>query len=101
MRHAQSLLDIAYATPARNRVFGSEGHQGTLDYIQDQLEALDGYYDVQVQPFVEPYSYGNARCAVNDVLQKVTAIAYSPSGNITGPVVVVKNSGCNAVCDIL
>ena len=55
LARAKQLYEIAglsreeYNHPTR--VIGSKGHLGTLDYIVDSLNKLDGYYNVSRQPF--------------------------------------------------
>ena len=67
-------------------------------WLKEELEALD-YYDVALQNFftvtmisgqINAFSAGNGS-APADLLE------YSASGNVTAPLVVVANLGCNAV----
>lgn len=95
--HSQKLQDIAYATESRNRVFGSPGHENTVQYLKENLEALEGYYDIQLQPFNALFSSGNASLFVEDQDQSAVLFSFSPSGSIEAPFVVVDNLGCNSV----
>ncbi|KAI4187621.1 MAG: hypothetical protein L6R41_002688 [Letrouitia leprolyta] len=90
------LEGFAYATPERNRVFGGTGHNATVNYIYDQIKALSGYYNVELQPFVELYSAGNASVKVAGADQGATLFTYSPSGTFSEPLVAVANVGCDA-----
>ena len=98
--HSQKLQDIAYATEGRNRVFGSPGHVNTVEYLKENLEALDGYYDIQLQPFNALYATGNASLSVSEEDQNAFLFSFSPSGSIEAPFVVVNDVGCNSVCSI-
>ena len=95
--HSQKLQDIAYATEGRNRVFGSPGHENTVKYLQESLEALEGYYDIQLQPFSALYASGNASLSIDDEDQNAFLFSFSPSASIKAPFVVVNDVGCNSV----
>ncbi|KAL8845656.1 MAG: hypothetical protein Q9221_009182 [Calogaya cf. arnoldii] len=90
------LEGFAYATPERNRVFGSPGHNATVNYLYDQIAAVGDYYDVKLQPFVELYTAGNASLKVAGVDQEAALFTYSPSGKFTQPLISVANFGCEA-----
>ena len=96
--HSQKLQDIAYATEGRNRVFGSPGHENTVEYLKGHLEELGDYYDIQLQPFSALYATGNASLFVNDEDQQAFLFSFSPSGSVEAPFVVVNDVGCNSVC---
>ncbi|KAK1215396.1 hypothetical protein PQX77_021999 [Marasmius sp. AFHP31] len=93
--HAQKLQDFAYASPGRNRLFGSSGHNDTIGYIYETLTSLGDYYTVTLQPF-SAFSYvpGNHALTVDGELVESTAFNYSPNGNATAELVPVANSGC-------
>ncbi|KAL8880194.1 MAG: hypothetical protein Q9192_008069 [Flavoplaca navasiana] len=93
---AQILEGFAYATPERNRVFGSPGHNATVNYLYDQIAALSDYYTVELQPFVELYTAGNASLKVAGVDQGAALFTYSPSGQFVQPLITVANNGCVA-----
>ena len=98
MSHAQALEDIAYSTPERNRVMGSPGHRGTLDYVLGKLSDLGDYFNVEVQEFPVVYWTGSGKLNVEDsTLEEVNAFRYSPAGSVTGELVHVLNNGCNVV----
>lgn len=98
MGHAQDLEDIAYATEGRNRVVASEGHNNTVKYLVEQLEALDGYYNVELDPFQYTLQQGVSNFSVNGVTYSSAGLEYSPEISIEGlPVVPVANLGCSAV----
>lgn len=97
LSRSQTLQDIAYASPDRNRVFGSEGHNATTNYLYDTIAALGEYYTVEFQYFVETYSGGNVTLTTADG-QNVDAslFTYSPNGRVIQPLVAVSNLGCSA-----
>ncbi|VUC24691.1 unnamed protein product [Clonostachys rosea] len=97
-KHAENLQAIAYSTPGRNRVAGSTGHDLTVEYITEQLNALDGYYDVELQPW-EGYTqtYEEISFTVNGVVYEAQVVEYSSNLTATDvPLVVVPNLGCDA-----
>jgi carboxypeptidase Q len=99
LKHAQALESIAYSTPGRNRAASTLGHNKTIEYIKTQLEALDGYYSVEVQPWsgLTPLSK-KSTFSVNGVEYESLAIEYSTNASLTNvPLVPVANFGCNAV----
>lgn len=91
------LESFAYATPERNRVFGSPGHKSTLNWIYESIKALGDYYDVEFQPFVELFADGNASLIINGVDQAASVFQYTPPGKLVEELVPVSNLGCNAV----
>jgi len=91
---SQQLQDFAYAYPARNRVFGGQAHNDTVNFIAEVLEET-GYYDVSIQPFVELYSGGNSTLTVNGAATNQSLLTYTPSGNVEGSLVLVDNFGCD------
>lgn len=99
LSRAQTLQDLAYASPERNRVFGSEGHNATTDYLYDTVAALGDYYTVEFQPFVKTFSGGNVTLttlADGLAVPGVSLLTYSPSGRVARPLVAVSNLGCDA-----
>ncbi|KAF2221849.1 hypothetical protein BDZ85DRAFT_264489 [Elsinoe ampelina] len=96
LRRSQELQRIAYASPERNRVFGSIGHNATTKYIFDTIAELDKYYTVEYQYFVETYSGGSATLSVNNGSQPASLFTYSPNGAVVAPLIPVANLGCNA-----
>ncbi|KAF2994741.1 Leucyl aminopeptidase yscIV [Neopestalotiopsis sp. 37M] len=90
---SQKLQDFADANGG-TRVFGSAGHNQTVDYLFDTLNALD-YYDVFKQPFVELFFEGNATLAADGVDYSPGVMSYSPSGTVSAPLVLVSNLGCD------
>ncbi len=94
------LEDIAYASPERNRAFGSEGHNNTVKAIEEELKALGDYYDITLQQFEALYSEGNASFSANGVDQQGSLLTFSPTGQVDAPLAAVANLGCNAVRQI-
>jgi carboxypeptidase Q len=94
---AQTLEDFAYDTEERNRVFGSPGHNATVNWLFDELSSLDDYFDVTLQPFEALFSAGDASFVVNGVEQNATLFSYTPSGSaLNATIVPVSNLGCTA-----
>lgn len=97
MKGAKTLESLAYKYPERNRLMGGNGHNDTVAFLKKELEALDGYYKVELQPFSTLIQInGTAALSVDNVDQKPGLMEYSPSGEATGPIVVVANLGCEA-----
>jgi aminopeptidase Y len=99
---AQKLEGFAYASEERNRLIGNPGHNATIYWLKEQLEALD-YYDVSLQPFstVVQFNFSINAFEVNGTAVPESSyllFEYSPTGKATAPLVVVNNVGCNAVC---
>lgn len=93
---AKKLEAIAYATPTRNRVIGSPGHNATINFIKDIIASYSHYYTYYLQPF-DLYLGVSANLTVNDAALEVYAVGLSPSGAVKAPVVVATNLGCEAV----
>ncbi|CAI6093440.1 hypothetical protein V2G26_017547 [Clonostachys chloroleuca] len=91
---SQKLQDFADANGG-NRVFGSLGHNATVDWLYDTLNSLD-YYDVVKQPFTELYSEGTATLKVDGQDVEARILTYTPSGEYTGALVAVEGLGCTA-----
>lgn len=93
---AQQLEALAYATPQRNRIIGSPGHNATINWIVDAIKKYPEYYTYSLQPF-------DLRLGVagNLTLDGVKTEAYttdlSAQGTAEGEVVVIKNLACDLV----
>jgi hypothetical protein len=99
---SQQLEDFAYASEERNRLIGNPGHNDTVYWLKDTLESLDGFYNVSLQNFftvvqfngsINSFSVGGTVPPAGSFL----LFDYTPSGNVTAPLAVVSNLGCNAV----
>lgn len=95
-KHAENFQAIAYQTTARNRVFGSPGHNFSALYVYQALEELSEYYTVSYQPFTALYSEGSADLIAGGVDQNAGFMTYSPTGTVTGDLAVTSNLGCTA-----
>jgi hypothetical protein len=96
LKKAHILEDIAYASPEKNRVIGSEGHQATVDYIHGQIAKFPKYYTVELQPV--PLVVGvSANLTANNKTIEVYPTTLAPGGNVTGPLVAIPNLGCDEV----
>lgn len=93
---ARELERVAYSTPQRNRVFSSEGHTNTINLITDYLDTVSDYYTYEVQEFQALYSQASGNLTVEGTSYEPTIYQYSTSGEVTAPIVVVSNLGCNA-----
>ncbi|TGJ85407.1 hypothetical protein E0Z10_g3334 [Xylaria hypoxylon] len=97
LKCAQDLEDIAYATPARNRVHGSEGHHGTIQYFKDTLESLGDYYKVELQEFTTEVTLASAQeFSAGGVIYDTDSFEFGNNGTWTDvPLVNVANLGCD------
>lgn len=93
---AHELEDIAYSTPLRNRVMGSEGHNLTVEWITGYLDQMSDYYTYEVQPFIALFSNANGTLEINGEDVEVITFEYSPSDAVEAEVVAVDNLGCEA-----
>ncbi|KAF2705406.1 Zn-dependent exopeptidase [Pleomassaria siparia CBS 279.74] len=92
---AQILQDIAYSSPDKNRVIGSQGHEDTVAYIHDQIAKFPEYYTVELQPV--PIRIGvSANLTASNQSIEVYPVSLAPSGHVTGPLVAIPNLGCDA-----
>ncbi|ORX94493.1 glutamate carboxypeptidase II [Basidiobolus meristosporus CBS 931.73] len=90
LRHTNNFQKFANAHN-HTRVFGSEGHQKTVDYIHGIVK--NAGYDVTIQEFTAPYSETLAqKLSVNGKeydIQAMTLTASTPEGGLTAPLVLV------------
>ena len=90
------LEGFAYATPERNRLIGTPGHNATINWIKETIEKFPDYYTVSLQPW--DLSLGaTANLTVGGAAMEVFAVGLAPAGVISGPLVYVPNLGCEAV----
>lgn len=89
---SQKLQDFADANGG-NRVFGSGGHNATVDWLVETLEAT-GYYDVEKQPFTELYAEADGTFSAGGEVIETETFSYTPGGEVTAPIVLVNNLGC-------
>jgi len=95
LKHAEQFLKFGNDNGG-TRAFGSKGHQATIRYIKDQLDRT-GYYDVKFQAFNWTYSESKAQVYVDGKALETAALTYAPGGDVTAPLVLVSNLGCDAV----
>lgn len=83
-------------------MFGSIGHNRTVDYIYNALAPYSDYFNITRQSFQALFSSGSASFTVDGVDQGATLMTYSTStdGNLTATIVPVANLGCNAVSEL-
>lgn len=77
---------------------GGGGHNATVDYLVAQLSALDGYYTVETQAF-SAWVHADAEYSllINGANTSAGVFDFTASGNVSGPIVVVPNGGCELV----
>ncbi|KFA53805.1 hypothetical protein S40293_01704 [Stachybotrys chartarum IBT 40293] len=94
--HAEALQAIAYASPGRNRVAGSIGHNDTIDYIVEQLEALGDYYSIEVQPWNgQIQQSGEMSLFIDGVEYESQVVEFSSNASVAdAPLVAVADLGC-------
>lgn len=95
LNHATQFLAFSELSNG-TRAFGSKGHDATIRYIKGLLDET-GYYDTEFEEFVYSYSEATAQFSANGQSYPTKGLGYAPSGEVTGPVVVVNNLGCEAV----
>ena len=78
---------------------GGGGHNATVDYLVAELSALDGYYTVETQAF-SAWVHAGAQFSllIDGVNTSAGVFDFTASGNVSGPIVVVPNGGCELVC---
>ena len=95
-KRAETLQSIAYNTPGKNRVIGSQGHEDTVAYIQSELAKFPDYYSVELQGV--PLLVGvSANLTANGKEIEVYSVTLAPSGSVSGPLVAIPNLGCEEV----
>ncbi|KAH6893525.1 hypothetical protein B0T10DRAFT_559506 [Thelonectria olida] len=90
---SQKLQDFADAHGG-NRVFGSAGHNATVDYLYKTLKDT-GYYNVVKQPFTEIFSAGTSTVSIDGKEIESGIMTYTPSGSASGTLVAASNLGCS------
>ncbi|KAH8156159.1 hypothetical protein CIB48_g12088 [Xylaria polymorpha] len=97
LKCAQSLEDIAYATPARNRVHGSDGHKNTVKYFKKTLESLGDYYTIELQEYATEVTLASSETfSVDGVGFATSSFEFGNNGTWTDvPLANVANLGCN------
>ncbi|KAK9764947.1 hypothetical protein K7432_007111 [Basidiobolus ranarum] len=92
LRHTDAFQKFANLHN-HTRVFGSKGHQLTVDYIHGIVKKAG--YDVTLQEFTAPYSETLAQKLTIDgkeyVIQAMTLTASTPEGGVTAPLVLIPN----------
>ncbi|KAF2260286.1 leupeptin-inactivating enzyme 1 precursor [Lojkania enalia] len=92
-KRAEKLEDIAYRSPGKNRVIGSQGHEDTVDYIVNEIKKFPDYYTVSLQG-VELAIGGGANVTANNNTIEAYSVTLGPSGHASGPLVSIPNLGC-------
>jgi len=95
VKHAKQLVNFAKLSNG-TRAFGSLGHNATLSYIKGLLDETN-FYDTVYQTFPYFYSDGNATFSASGTNYSTSWFTYGPAGDVTAPLVIVNNLGCEAV----
>jgi len=93
---AEQLEALAYATPQRNRIIGSPGHNATINWIVDTIKKYPEYYTYELQPFDLRLGVGG-NLTLNGVSKEAYTTDLSAEGSAEGEVVVIKNLACDLV----
>jgi hypothetical protein len=96
LKKAKHLEGLAYATPERNRLIGTPGHQATIDWIKEIIGKFPEYYTITEQPFDLALGI-SANLTNNEVAMEAFAVGLAPAGDVSGPLVYVPNLGCATV----
>lgn len=91
---SQKLQDFADENGG-HRAFGSLGHNATVDWLAETLEAT-GYYNVEKQPFTELYASANAKLTIGGEEYATQPMTYTPGGSGSGNLLYVEGLGCTA-----
>lgn len=93
LKGSQALQDFADENDG-HRAFGSGGHNATVDYVVETLEATD-YYDVVKQPFTELFAQADGSITIGGEDVPTTPLTYTPGGSAEGAALVkVAELGC-------
>lgn len=103
LQKARETQEAAYQSPMRNRVYGTPGHENTLQLIEKYLKSTGDYYTIERQEFLSHDSdhtamSGNFSVAGQPYKFMFANHVYNKSErqNIGGPIVPIQNFGCNA-----
>ncbi|PVH79074.1 putative leucine aminopeptidase 2 [Cadophora sp. DSE1049] len=92
---ANKLQEIAYASPGRNRLIGTAGHEGTVAWITSILDQYPDYYTYYLQPLALSVGAGANLTLGGVVVPDTFAVDLAPSGTVSAPVVSVANLACD------
>ena len=95
IKHAKQLVNFSKLSNG-TRAFGSLGHNATLSYIKGLLDETN-FYDTVYQTFPYLYSEGNATFSANGTSYSASWFTYGPAGDVTAPLIIVNDLGCEAV----
>ncbi|KAF8159876.1 hypothetical protein B0H34DRAFT_654773 [Crassisporium funariophilum] len=92
MKHAKKFVKFSELSNG-TRAFGTKAHNASIAYIKDLLDKTR-YYDTEYQTFPYLFSEGSATFAANGTAYDTAWFTYGPAGDVTAPIVVVANVGC-------
>ncbi|KAF2216029.1 hypothetical protein CERZMDRAFT_109829 [Cercospora zeae-maydis SCOH1-5] len=103
LQKAHELQDAAYKSPMRHRVYGTPGHENTLQLIEKYLKTVEEHYTFERQELELSASYHSEVNGTFSVADKRYDIAFHQYGTIgantdyvvTGHVVPVASFGCD------
>lgn len=100
---AEKLFELAQLSEAEyghpTRAIGTPGHQGTLDYIMDEIKSLDDYYTVSNQTFsTSTGKINTSQLTIANSTVNATAFSLTPpttdKQTVSGKIVLVADLGC-------
>ncbi|KAM3424993.1 Peptide hydrolase [Cercospora zeina] len=107
LQKARELQDAAFKSPMRNRVYGTPGHENTLQLIEKYLKTVEEHYTFARHEFGrddDSYKYPEVNGTFS-AAGKQYEIAFhqydysssdsDPIHNVTGNIVLAANFGCN------
>ncbi|KAJ3513201.1 hypothetical protein NMY22_g15111 [Coprinellus aureogranulatus] len=92
LEHARRLFEFSQLSNG-TRAFGTEGHNATVKYIKEALDAT-GYYDTELQSFVSSSSRGMTVFTANDENIESEYLVDAPAGDVNALLAPIANFGC-------
>ncbi|CAK1357227.1 unnamed protein product [Cercospora beticola] len=105
LQKARELQDAAYKSPMRNRMYGTPGHENTLQLIEKYLKTVEEHYTIERQEFKHSDNDHQEWNGTFTVAGKQYDLAINrhyygttdstSTHNITGKIAPIANFGCN------
>ncbi|GIZ42432.1 hypothetical protein CKM354_000570300 [Cercospora kikuchii] len=103
LEKARELQEAAYKSPMRNRVYGTPGHENTLQLIEKYLKTVEEHYTIERHEFSHRDSVRHEVNGTLTVAGKQYDLAFHqymtdfvhPIYNVTGNIMPVASFGCN------
>lgn len=97
--HLEALLAIA-EEHGGVRTAGTPGYEASVDYVAAELQAIGFEVETPEEPFTAFSETAPGRLEVGDATfdgpDELRALVYSASGDVTGPIALLDDSGCDA-----